>query len=251
VTAPTVVATYIGQTSGSVQWASTAQPKTTPTFNGDLGDILVVLNADANEHTNDNYGYSASSGDTLTAGAETTGAPNADAVAQIATGVLAANRTGMTVSANRIGGDAVPNNIIVGQFRASGGIGATLATGRLNNAGGPSFSFTTTQDDAAIFFVMVDWSAIDSAYSYRSVNGSAPTEIAQFHDGVNYGVAALLVPNAGSAGAKTLGLSSPTTGTWVGAAVEILGTTTDAQPGVLLLDDRHALLLDDRNYLLL
>jgi hypothetical protein len=68
-----------------------------------------------------------------------------------------------------------------------------------------------------------DWSAKTGTRTYTTSSAGAFTETSAFADGTSYGVEAGYYANAGSAGNKTIGLSTPTGMTWALAAVEVKG----------------------------
>lgn len=112
------------------------------------------------------------------------------------------------------------------RFSGSDGIGQTAST---NTTGAPSLSITTLHDNSAIVVFVGDWNAADgTSRTWRTVNGTAPTagngfEKTYFRDGSHYTVYAAYYPDAGAAGAKTVGLSAPTGQQYTIIAVEVRG----------------------------
>lgn len=221
-TPPTFVAEYEGGT-----WANGTTPKTTPSFDGALGDVLASLVVDASDDSSpDNYSWASSPVETWTEKAESTGGNNADPWAQAATAILTAARTGMTVTSTRVGGFGTDaNGFVVAHFTHSDGVGNAAASGHLGGA--PSWSFTTSFDNSAVVVVFADWNANDGASRvWRTVNGFTPDagnglELSYFRDATQYSVYVAYYPDTGAAGAKTLGLTNPAVGSYVAAAVEV------------------------------
>jgi hypothetical protein len=114
------------------------------------------------------------------------------------------------------------------QWRGSAGIGASNKA--FNPNGIPTVGLTTTQADSAIVWSNTDWVPVDGATrAYLSINGSGPTERTYFFDG---GIGTFYVAtyaNAGTAAAKTAGLSTPGGQKYVNIAVEVLGTASGPQ----------------------
>lgn len=126
------------------------------------------------------------------------------------------------------------------QFSGSDGIGAAATGNNGTGSTAPSWSLTTLGDNSAILAVVVDWNANDgTSRVWRTVNSITPTaangyERAYFRNTTNYAIYIAYWPDAGAAGAKTLGLSAPSTMRWVGAAVEIKGSAAAAAARVLV-----------------
>lgn len=95
----------------------------------------------------------------------------------------------------------------------------------------PSIAITTTAANSAIMLLLADWGANAwTARTWLQPSGSSAfveTATAQTVSG-QYSTVGGYYPDMGAAGAKTIGLSAPTTGTWSMAAVEITGTGTTA-----------------------
>lgn len=121
------------------------------------------------------------------------------------------------------------------RFSGSDGIGAASGSDNGTGSGTPSWNITTTGDNSAICVIVVDWNAADGASrTYPTVNGAAPTEVTYFRNSNAYTVYVFYYADAGTAGSKTVGVSSPGGQRWVGIAVEVLGSagsTSKAQTG--------------------
>src|SRR6476619_4838215 len=221
--------TFIQDVEGS-SWSTTTTPQSSGSFNGSLNDVLVSMVVDANDNGTENYGWTSSPAETWTEKTETTGTVGGDAWIQPATTILTAARTGMTVTVARSAGDVVPWGVDVAQFSGSDGVGNASGSAH-QTAGAPSWSFTTSFANSAIVVAMGDWSAGDaSTRAYRAVNGYTPTaggalELAYFRNTTDYALCIAYYPDAGAAGAKTLGLTAPAAGSWVVSAVEVRGSS--------------------------
>src|SRR5690242_7221605 len=94
-------------------------------------------------------------------------------------------------------------------FSGSDGVGASSKT---NTTGAPSLGLTTTGDNSAIVAIVGDWAAIDgTTRTWLTVNGDTPTagngeELNYFRDAAIYSTYAARWGDAGTAGAKTVGL---------------------------------------------
>lgn len=113
------------------------------------------------------------------------------------------------------------------RFSGSSGIGASVA-----NTGVQNISITTTQNNSAIAVMVLDWNGVDgTGRVWETVNGTTPTagngfEVNYTLDTGNYGSYTAYYPDAGTAGAKTVGLSAPTGMAATIIAVEVLGAGT-------------------------
>jgi hypothetical protein len=135
------------------------------------------------------------------------------------------------------------------RFSGSDGIGQTAST---NTTGAPSLSITTLHDNSAIAVFVGDWNATDgTSRTWRTVNGTAPTagngfERTYFRDASHYTTYAAYYPDAGTAGAKTVGLSAPSGQQYTILAVEVRGSAAGAgatAPPILQRIRRHLPLL--------
>jgi hypothetical protein len=110
-------------------------------------------------------------------------------------------------------------------FADSDGIGESTGSTVTSGSGAPGLGITTTQDNSAIAVLIADWNASDlSSPTWRQVNGSGPTQLTYFRNSSRYTVLVAYYADAGPAGAKTVGISAPTTGRLSQVAVEVLGT---------------------------
>lgn len=125
-----------------------------------------------------------------------------------------------------------------GQFgfavvRHSGSNGFGNSAGTSNASGAPSLSLTTTAAESAIVAINADWNAGAGARTWRTINSITPTsgnglEFVYAATG-NYTAYAARWNDAGTAGAKTTGLSAPTGQKYVIAAIEVLGSGSSIQ----------------------
>jgi hypothetical protein len=108
-------------------------------------------------------------------------------------------------------------------YRDSAGVGASA---KVNATGAPTLSLTTTQADSAVVVANVDWNAVDgTSRTWRSVNGSAATELVYGRSAAHYTAYAGRHANVGAAGIKALGLSAPSGQKYATVAVEVKGST--------------------------
>jgi hypothetical protein len=218
-------------------WTGSTSPVTSPSFNGLLGDLVVSLFAEANWTTGESY-TGGGSVESWTQGTQSGGVNSSDASADSAYTTLTADRTGMTANFARSGGSSAnAMGLNASVWRDHNGVGNVAAeNGTGTDATGNSWAFTTNFDNSAIVCIFVDWGTVDgSSRVWRTVNGFAPSagngkELAYFRNTTDYAVYVAYYPDAGAAGSKTLGLSTPTGGTtrFVAAAVEIRGKASGA-----------------------
>lgn len=204
-------------------WDTTTNPKTTASFNVVAGDILVGCVIGENEIT---------SPFTFAGGSLTWANPQAiDTTSFCGAGAFTStvdSTKSMTTSATATsvaGGEHFGQNTLT--FRDSDGIGASSKTTNANGA--PSLSITTQTDNSAIVVFVGDWNSLSGASrTWRTVNGVTPTaangyEKSYLDDGNRYTLYVAYYPDAGAAGAKTVGLSAPTGQAYSIIAVEVKG----------------------------
>jgi hypothetical protein len=203
-------------------WNSTTSPKTTANFDVLTGDVLVAYSV------SENYEPSASQGPLGYPPAGTLSitwslkqshqlADNCELA--IWSGTVGSNQSGKNVAFTCIDGTRVyfGGNVLL--FSGSDGVGASAKN---NGSGQPTLDITTTQDNSAIVVIVGDWSAVSGARTWRSGAGSF-SEQSYYADNARYGVHGGFHPDAGASGTKTVGMTAPSTQTWVIAAVEIKG----------------------------
>lgn len=215
---PTFVAEYEGA------FNSTTTPKSvTPTTSA--GDVLVVCGISADLNTTLNT----PTGNGLTYALATSGSAASHTRTYAWTTTDSTGGTGWTLQVTKAAG-ADFWGLDVARFSGSDGFGA--ATSATGSGTAPSMTLTTSFDNSAIVACCADWSAGAGARTWRTINGTTPTaangfELVYFNDPSWYTVYVGYWPDAGAAGAKTVGLSAPTQ-TWTMSAVEVRGTTAAA-----------------------
>jgi len=211
---------------------SSTSPKATASISVVAGDILVA--------TSDMEGYDTTGGQTavivptggsLTWTSQQEVLVNNYNVVRVSTAV-ASSTTSFAVTFTESGSD--PSSLFWGGsvtvWRNSDGVGASSKTNVSGAA--PSLSITTTQDESAIVTANGDWNAVDgTSRTWRTVNSVTPTsgngyEKLYFRDAARYAAYAATYPDAGTAGAKTVGLSAPGGQKYSIAALEIKGTAS-------------------------
>lgn len=156
---------------------------------------------------------------------------------------VASNCTAYVWTASAAGGSITPTftpgggngNQVFGanvlEFSGCDGVGAS---NKAQTTGGPSLGLTTTQDNSAIVVASADYLAVDgTTRTWRTVNSVTPTsgnglEVTYFRNAANYTVYGAYYSDAGTAGAKTVGLSAPTGQQYSILAVEIKGAAGGA-----------------------
>ena len=218
--------TYVGTTNSTVAWpGNNVDTKSTGSvLSGSTGDVLVTLSGDFNL-TTQSFAASSSPSETWTNNTKTGGGSNADSLAQTATAVLSANRSGMSATSVRSPAQSSLWNFVVAQFSGSDGVGANAATTG-NGQGAVSLTITTQYDNSAIVYLIMDWSDDgNAARTHRTPSGgSTPIEIGHFNNSSDGSATWAYIADAGAAGAKVVGMSAPTGRDQVMAAVEVRGT---------------------------
>lgn len=197
---------------------TTTSPKTTASISVNSGDILVAY---ANNGDNSEGDISISGGGLTWTQQQHVLVSNFPEVWLWTT--TATSTTSITVSftqaatASNYGG-----SVLV--FRNSvGGVGATSQT--TNASGAPSLSLTTAGNNSMVVCVSVDWNALATSRTWRTVNSVTPTsgsgETTYQQIGVSFTTYAAYWSNAGTAGANSYGLTAPTGQKYSIATVEI------------------------------
>lgn len=209
--------TFISETETA--WNSTTSPKTTASISVQTGDVLVAYSV-VEDHASQ---ISIAGGSLTWTLQQEVNVTNFTRVFVWTT--TATSTTSFTVDFTR-GASArfYGGNVLV--WRGSDGVGASNKT---NTTGAPSLALTTSFANSAIVTVVGDWDADDgTTRTWRTVNSITPssgagTEPTYFRDAAHYTVYAAYYTNAGAAGSKTVGISSPSAMTYSIAAVEIRG----------------------------
>jgi hypothetical protein len=217
VTAPTFVTSY----SPASDWSSTTTPKT-QSVTVAAGDILAVLGG-TEAHA---YTLATPTGGSLTYTLQQSSVVAGNCSGYAWTAVPGSGQT-YTLSVAESGGAGEWGDIAL-RFAGSGGVGASVTD---TGTGAPSASITTTGVNSAIAVIVLDFAGVSGASrTWLTVNSITPSsgngyELEYTNNGGNYGVYCAYYPDAGAAGAKTVGLSAPTGMTWALLAVEIEGSS--------------------------
>jgi hypothetical protein len=194
----------------------------TPTITWGAGDVIVVVGA-----TEDNgvtLAVPTASGLTFTELVSTNTASNGKVYIWTAT---AAGSGTQAVSAAPTGtGGAHMRGIAAYVWSGSGGIGASALMASTGTTDAVQ-SLTRTQANSAVIVVMADWAAInDTAVTANPSAGGTVRIIAHTANGTLYTAS---WADEGAAGTTSYGIGSYTaTAKWIGAVVEVLGTTVSA-----------------------
>lgn len=240
-TPPTFVATY------PTAFNSTTSPKNaTGSITAAIGDVLVGGIVDEQDDNTENYTWTNTGGTGATYIEDTaTGAGSSDVWTQTVHAVLASALTAGTLTATRTAGAAANwYGGLIAHFTGSAGIGNVAATAGAGGAA-PSLAITTANDNSALLAVFGDFAAVDgTTRTWRTVNGFTPTagngqELLYFRDSAHYAAYIAYWPDAGAAGAKTVGLSAPAAMDMVGGVVEIRGTASAALPPIFVQPPRR------------
>jgi hypothetical protein len=215
--APTFVNSY------STSWITTTTPKTV-SVTTQAGDIVVVYGGIENggggimgTPTGNNIVFTLQQSIHITV---------AWADAYLWTGIDRVGGTNWTLSNSLVGSLEWGYDCLV--FRDSTGIGVSAKTNV--NSGAPSLGLTTTMDNSAVVMFNIDWSAQDGATrTWRTVNGITPSAGNSLERDYARSAAAHTIyggyyNDAGTAGAKTVGISAPGSQIYSIVAVEVLGT---------------------------
>lgn len=212
-TPPTFVAEY------ETTWNSTAASKTASvTVNS--GDVLVIY---AGTETASSTTLSTPTGGSLTYTLRQSVAVSNFCAAYAWTAVASSTQT-FTFSVARAAGLGWWGADCL-RFSNSGGVGTS---GKANASGSaPTLNLTTTQDNSAIVMFNGDWNAGDG--NGRTWRG-AVSEQSYFFDSSHYTIYGGYLPDAGTQGAKTVGLTSPASQIYSLVAVEVLGLAATSSP---------------------
>lgn len=209
-----------------VSWQTLDREKTTGSFNVQAGDVLVAF---AGMENGSDQGFSLPDGGSLT-WTERTQHPSTLSFSMPVAAIWSAavdSDKAMTVTLSRAGsGSSLHWGGNVLTFRDSDGIGAASAGDNGTSGGAPSLNITTTRDNSAIVMLVVDWNAVSGASrTYRQVNGQDPVEVTFDNTGADatYVMYGAYYADAGPAGLKTVGLTTPSNQRYVIVAVEVLG----------------------------
>jgi hypothetical protein len=241
------VPTFVGAYATTFNTATS--PKSTSAFDVALGDVLVMPLADESFATGENYTWG-NSGTALTWTEQTaaTAVNGSDVFTQIATAVPPGSQTGITASLTRVtGAGSGWFGGVLARFSNATLVGAASARSTAPDTTSPyQLAITTLLDNSAIVYAVVDFSAIDfSTRVHTTVNGYTPSvgnglELGYFRDSAHYATCWAYIPDAGAAGAKTVGMTGPASGDVLLVAAEIGGVGgAAALPPILVLPPRR------------
>lgn len=226
--------TFIGSASTAV-WNSSTTPRSTGTVAALSGDRVAAVATCGYGDLTERQSISGT-GVTLTLSADSFADQNSET--DLYTGTVAASGDVSAAIANTA---AFPFGGAQLVFRASDGFGAPVE--QVN--GGLTLNITTVQDDSAIVVVIGDWNAIDPVSRvWTTVNSIAPTSGNGYERycalvSGQYAYYVAYYPNAGAAGAKTVGIASGVAGTKPTIiAIEVKGSSGPPPPSEALMGQR-------------
>jgi hypothetical protein len=216
--APTFVADYAVS-----DWQSLTSPKTHSVTVAN-GDVLAVLGGTAD---------AAGTLNTPSGGGLTYSLKQSDSISAF-TGIygwttLPGSGQTYTLSVAE-GGTNVPFGFDALRFSGTAGVGASVKGH--SASGTATVSITTTQANSAIVVLAMDWNAADgAARTWATVNSITPTagnglERVYSRNAANYTVYCAYYSDAGAIGAKTVGITAPTSLKYEIVAIEVLGTAS-------------------------
>jgi hypothetical protein len=246
----------------AVGFLSTATPKTTPAFDVQNGDLLVVVGQYENALVPSGTGpapvptWTGTGTWTQRAVSGTLGtgtSPGNHGLVVIWTCAVTATATGVTVSL------ATTNSVnmygfTVTQWRGHSGHGATaIASVDSPTTGTATASLTTSAANSAVQMGDNDWTAQDGTTRvFSTVNGSAMTESLYARNTINYACYGAYSPDAGAAGSKSIGVTTPGGQTYAVAGIEILGLAgSEVLTGILLTESGQPLLTESGHPILI
>jgi hypothetical protein len=212
-----------------VGWASSATPKTSPTFDVEAGDLIVL------------HAFSEDATDTLAAptwtGVGTVTLRQSVVVSGYCTAYLytidvTAAATGRTISMNRATGTSTAQwSFYASIWRNHGGLGVT---GKANTSGAPALSLATAANSAVVVGNS-DWTASSpTGRTWRTINGSPIVETTFGGTaGTSYMCYTGYSPDTGAAGTNTYGMTAPSGQKYSIIGAEILGTAGGGTPATV------------------
>ncbi len=205
--APTLVSTT------ELTWSGTTSPRTSASITVQAGDRLVVKASGST--SNGALSVSDSASLTWSTTSDTTSGYNP--VYLSTSSAVAASGT-LTVTVTRASGSSYFGAEIE-VWRASDGFG-TPVNGR-GSSSAPSLAITTTAANSAISYLNSDNNSSSvSGRAWRTINSASPTEQQASTPGSTFFVGTWT--DAGAAGSKTAGLTTPSSQKWAALAVEVL-----------------------------
>lgn len=206
-------------------WTAITSPRTASVTVA-VGDILVILVGVENGQSAPTHSASGVTGVTWSSTSVGTTTNDAAVTALVSTAATVAGT--YTLSVTRLTG-STSNIWGFNCLRFSGASGVAIRGSVVN--GGQTWAAVTANANSALAWIAVDWNAIDgAARSYVTATAGAFTEQTYFRNTTNYGVYAGFHADAGAAGTKTIGLSTPTGVLLTGIAVEVFGSAGGTTP---------------------
>lgn len=217
--------TFNGSFLSTAGWTTGNSPQSCASINRAINDVLVIvaLAEDSGVDAND---IVPSNETGLTWGAmlqEVTTFNRAWAACWAAVASSAANTT-ITMTE----GSPTPLHwgFRVYHYSNSGGIGVSNKGDAADSA--PNVTLTGVAADSSLVVAVADWEAGGATPTWRTADAGTFTQTDNVDDGVNYTAWAGYHANAGAAGNKAVGMTSPTAPDWSLVAVEVLGTASAA-----------------------
>ena len=224
-------------------WNTTTSPKTPTALNVLANDVLVDVMAAADiwDAGGDAFNVTNSGTAQTWTKNQTVGPPLAtNCFVQGTTAIQSVSDSAETITGTYTNPGGFMWGHQVFQFRDSNGIGNTVKN-NVTTAGTATTSITTTQDNSAIVVIIADWNANDGATrTWATVNGITPTaangyEKTYTFTSTQYTVYAAYYPDAGAAGAKTVGVTTPSMMYSI-VAIEVKGASGAASTPVTASD---------------
>jgi hypothetical protein len=212
--------------STATAWNGTTSPKTLSGIAVQTGDVIVARGM-------------AEAGDVTINIATTAGSTGAWQLLADQPGTLDANRAHLrtwwtTASATGTINIAFSSSGSTQQFggvakvwRGGTGVGAATSTNNGTGSGAPSLAITTTQANSGVDYAIADWNATAGTATFTAT-GATPVQDVNTTVAGAYRVYSAHVTNIGAAGAKTVGMSAPSTQRYVISAVEVFGPSGTA-----------------------
>lgn len=200
---------------------NSAAKKTTESFAIKKGDLLIAKVAIENG-TGGEPSFTVSGGSlTWTKIASDFAANSNIAGAGAWTATATADATITVTAEQTAGGSGLFYGVSVQVWRNHGGVGKIVKANGGESSSAPSSSITTEQANSAVEVFIADWDAATGTTAWRTGAGTA-TETLTYADGTNYGVHCAYHADAGSAGAKEVGMTKPSQ-RWRLLAIEVKG----------------------------
>lgn len=224
----TVPPTLVTGVTPLVGWSSNASAKTSPAFDVQNGDLIVLIAFTENtSRTLNAPTWTGSGAWTLNRSLVLTGF----SPAYLFTCVVTATDVGRTISVSAAKGNSQQWSFFASVWRNHGGLGVSDQASA--NPGAPALPLGAAANSALVFGSS-DWFAVDgSARVWRSVNGVPITETSYGGDaGKSYICYTGYAPDTGPAGIETVGLLSPASQKYSIVGIEILGSNVVVNPAL-------------------